>query len=378
MPWKECDQVSLRVEFCRLANGPDVNMSVLCQRFSISRKTGYKWLHRFREEGEAALVDRSRRPKARPRQTPKEVEEMVVACRRKNGWCARKIRRVLLNQGHANVPAASTITEILRRRGEIRPEDSPQRTWKRFERSAPNDLWQMDFKGHFGLTSGKRCHPLTALDDHSRYSLVLEACVNERRTLVEKHLQTAFRRYGLPGAMLMDNGPPWGTSMVGEWSGLSVWLMEQDIKVLHGAPYHPQTQGKEERFHRSLKREVLQGRSFASFSQVQQSFVSWRQVYNHERPHDALQLDVPASRYRMSMRSYQEKPPPFEYDESFAIRRVESTGRISWRNRSYFIGNAFAGRDVGVRAAEQENCWAVYYRTTRLTELELTAGRPRS
>jgi transposase InsO family protein len=351
---------------------------LLCKRFEISRRTGYKWLARYRAEGEAGLADRSRRPYRMRQPTSSKTEKTVLALRDAHPmWGARKLRRRLLDQGHKTAPAASTITNILNRHGRIASYDSRPRYDRRFERAEPNELWQMDFKGEIALTSGARCHPLTVLDDHSRYSLVLAACADQCRETVQHELRIAFRRYGLPWAILTDNGPPWGSSVQGPQTQLSVWLMDLDIAVLHGRPYHPQTQGKEERFHRTLKREALQGREFSSNLHVQKTLTPWREVYNHERPHEALGLATPASRYRMSDRSYSDRMAAFEYDASFIVRRVDATGRVVFQNREYFFSSAFAKRDVGVRATESDGLWSVYYRSFRVGQLDETTSRPR-
>lgn len=229
-------------------------------------------------------------------------------------WGGRKIRRRLQDLGEDPVPAASTITEILHRHGRIDAEASRKAgAMQRFEHEAPNDLWQMDFKGHFGLRGGGRCHPLTVLDDHSRFSLGLRSCGNERSETVRGELILIFQRYGLPRAMLMDNGSPWGSDADHRHTLLTVWLMEQGIRVTHSRPYHPQTQGKDERFHRTLKAELLQGREFADLSDCQGHFDPWRDVYNTQRPHEALGLAVPASRYALSSRAFVEQPQPWDY-----------------------------------------------------------------
>ena len=248
MAWKECDRVSLRREFVSLALVEGSNISELCRRFEISRKTGYKWLKRQREEGDSALSDQSRRPRRFPSQTSAEKESQVLAVRDEHpSWGGRKIHRRLKNLGVKHPPAASTITEILRRHGRIdADESSKRRAMQRFEYAEPNDLWQMDYKGEFKMTNGRWCHPLTVLDDHSRFSLVLRACRNQQRTTVQEHLEDVFRRYGVPKAMLMDNGSPWGvTHSPGNFTRLTAWLLRLDIRVIHGRPYHPQTQGKE-------------------------------------------------------------------------------------------------------------------------------------
>jgi transposase InsO family protein len=237
MPWKECSKEDERVEFVSLAKVEGANVRRLCERFGISRKTGHKWLRRFGSN--ESLTDRSRRPQHSPTRTARKMEQAVLGVRdRHPAWGGRKIAARLQNTGHQGVPAASTITEILRRHERLdETEAIKHRPYQRFERARPNDLWQMDFKGHFGLRDGTRCHALTVLDDHSRYALGLRACGNERRETVQTELIELFRRYGLPLTILLDNGAPWGT---GDWhnryTALVVWLLRLGIEVTQSRP----------------------------------------------------------------------------------------------------------------------------------------------
>jgi transposase InsO family protein len=276
-----------REEFVRLAMASGANLSELCRCFRISRAKGYKWLARYRGEGRAGLADRSRRPLHSPRRTAAALEAEVLRIREEsnNAWGGRKIARVMQRHGEMAVPAASTITEILRRHGKLEAcrHEHPG-PYQRFERAAPNELWQMDFKGHFAMAQG-RCHPLTVLDDHSRYSLTISACGNEQDITVRAQLVPVFHRYGLPYAMLMDNGSPWGDSGYQPHTIFTVWLMRLGVRVAHGRPLHPQTQGKDERFHRTLKAEVLNGKSFPDLAACQRAFDRWRHVYNRASEH---------------------------------------------------------------------------------------------
>ena len=273
MPWKESTAMTLRQEFIRLIRQEGVNLSEQCRRFGISRKTAYKWLKRYDLAGESGLAERSRRPLKSPQQTLPAMEEAIVALRKQHpAWGGRKLRKVLEREGHETVPCASTISEVLRRHGLVLPEESlKHQAFTRFEHEAPNRLWQIDFKGHFALDHG-RCHPLTILDDHSRFSLCLSACGDERAETVQARLIGVFRRYGLPERMTMDNGAPWGYSGEEKHTELTVWLMQLGIRVSHSRPYHPQTQGKDERFHRTLNVECLQGRRFRNLDQCQEAF----------------------------------------------------------------------------------------------------------
>jgi transposase InsO family protein len=354
--------MSERREFVALASQDGANLAALCRRFEISRKTGYKWLQRYQSEGDDGLADQSRRPQASPARTPIAVEQAVLAVRDEHpAWGGRKIRRVLQQAGYGDVPAASTITEILRRHGRLdRQGGRVQKAYKRFEHPYPNDLWQMDFKGHFP-TGRERCHALTVLDDHSRYCLGLRACRHERGETVQAELTAIFRRYGLPRRMLMDNGAPWFGLAEHPWTPLTVWLLRLDVRVSHGRPYHPQTQGKDERFHRTLGVELLQGRRFDDLDHCQRDFDHWRQVYNHVRPHEALALEPPETRYRPSTWSFPEQLPPVEYDSSDHVRKVQNRGRVSFRGLQVRVGKPFIGQHVALRPTRQDGRFDIYY-----------------
>ena len=362
MPWKNVTPMSQRKEFVSLALADGANMTRLCRRFGISRKIGYKWLGRYREAGEDGLADRSRRPRHSPGATREALVAAVLAVRAAHpAWGGRKIRARLLAQGWAEMPAASTITAILHRQGLIDPEASAKhKAWQRFEAPGPNDLWQMDFKGHFAAAAG-RCHPLTVLDDHSRYALGLEACTDERGVTVKARLTGIFRRYGLPRKMLMDNGSPWGSDATHPYTPLTVWLLRLGVKVGHSRPYHPQTLGKDERFHRTLKAEVLQYCQGLELDRCQARLDAWRLVYNLERPHEALGMAVPMSRYRESPRSFPEAMPPLVYGPGDQVRRVQAEGWITFKGRDFRLSKAFRGEPVALRPTVPDGQWEVYF-----------------
>jgi transposase InsO family protein len=374
MPFCEVSVDDQRREFVAFATNDGANVRELCRRFGISPTTGYKWLDRYRREGLAGLVEASRRPRSSPTRIASAIEARVleVRTRSNDAWGGRKIRKVLRDEGQPDVPAASTITEILRRHHRLNEASAVQHPgpWQRFEREAPNELWQMDFKGHFATHSG-RCHPLTALDDHSRYNLVLSACGDEQDHTVRRALETAFRRYGLPLAILMDGGPPWSDTGGDPYTSFSIWLMRLGIRVLHGRPFHPQTQGKEERFHRTLKAEVLSGRSFRDLPDCQRAFDKWRPLYNTERPHEALGMATPAQRYRPSSRSFPNALPAIEYAPGDHIRKVDNDGFISFKNRPWRISKALRGQPVALRPTNQDGVFAVHYCAHRIATLDL-------
>ncbi len=372
MPWKEVTVMSLREEFVKFALADGSNISELCRRFDISRKTGYKWIERFLTEGFSGFADRSRKPMTSPNKTSQIMEEAVLSIREQHpAWGGRKIRKRLQTLGWTGIPAASTITAILQRRGCINPVESlKHKPWQRFEADVPNDLWQMDFKGHFDVVQG-RCHPLTVLDDHSRYALGLRACNNETATTVRQNLIQVFRRYGLPKSLLVDNGSPWGSNEQHRYTPLTVWLIRQGIAVIHSRPYHPQTLGKDERFHRSLKAEVAQYCVGLSLDDCQRRFDTWRDVYNLQRPHQSLDMQVPADRYLPSPRRFQEKLPPIEYSPDDKVRKVQKGGWISYQGKEYRIPKAFYGERVALRHTALDGLLDVFFCNQRITKIHL-------
>ncbi len=373
MPWKESTLMSQRLEFIRLAKTGVISMVQVCKRFEISTKTGYKWLNRFDLQGIAGLSDLSRKPKNSPEQTTIPIENLVLSIRQQHpAWGGRKIRARLIRLGHAAIPAPSTITAILHRHSKINPEESiKHKPWQRFEHAAPNQMWQMDFKGYFRLEQGT-CHPLTAIDDHSRFSICLRSCPNEQSETVQSALTDTFRRYGLPNVMLMDNGSPWGGSGAAHpHTHLTAWLMRLGIQTFHGRPYHPQTQGKDERFHRTLNLELLRENSFRDHSHCQDHFNRFRDMYNFERPHEALAMKTPGDYYHPSSRAFPETLPPIEYDSSDIIRKVCQAGKISYRNQSIRISKAFAGYSIALRKSNEDGIFNVYFCQFRVAKLDL-------
>lgn len=364
--------MSQREAFCRAAEVAGANIRQLCRACGISPATGYKWLERYRAEGAAGLCDRSRRPRSSPGRSDAELEAAVVAVRLAHpAWGGRKIRRLLQNEGIC-APAASTVTAVLRRHGLLDgPRAGERRSFVRFEHAAPNDLWQMDFKGRFELGSGD-CHALTLLDDHSRFALELGACGDERQATVQPRLEAVFHRHGLPDRILADNGPPWGTGGQGLCSALGVWLMDLGVGLVHGRPYHPQTQGKDERFHRTLKTELIARSAFADLGQAQAAFDAWRDLYNSKRPHEAIGLDTPAQRYRDSPRTMPQTVTPPEYETGAIVRRADDHGVIAVNGRRIRCSRAFAGRRLALRPTQTDGIFHLCYRHNVLAEIDLS------
>lgn len=371
MPWREVSIMDQRREFVRLAMQEGANRRELCRRFGIHPDTGYKWLRRGSYDEE--LAERSRRPHSSPGRTERAIEERILALRDEHSaWGARKIARCLEREGACS-PAFSTVHEILRRNGRIVAAQGGSVAHQRFEKPAPNLLWQMDFKGHVALADGSRCHPLTVLDDHSRYDLCLQACADEQGSTVQERLTLTFRRYGLPEAFFVDNGGPWGDSCGQRWTRLAVWLLKLGIAVLHSRPYHPQSRGKNERFHRTLKAEVFALKRYRNLAEVQRAFDCWRSVYNLERPHQALGQDVPASRYRPSERSMPDRLPQVEYDAHDTVRIVPaSKDYISFQGRSWIVPRAFRGERVAIRPLTTDGYYGVFFGAHQIATIDLT------
>jgi transposase InsO family protein len=372
MPFRDTSAMSKKEEFVRLAAAEGANVSALCRRFGIGRTCGHKLIARYRAEGEAGLPERSRRPHTSPERCSADIEAAALAVRSAHpAWGGRKISRVLARQG-LDAPAPSTITGILRRNGvEVGVHGGGAKPFIRFEHAAPNDLWQMDFKGDVPLSRG-RLHPLTVLDDHSRFSVVLEASPDQTTETVQTRLVKAFHRYGMPQRIAFDNGPPWGDGGVGDgFTRFTIWLIEHAVVVSHSRPLHPQTLGKEERFHRTLKAEALAGPPFADLGAAQRALDAWRHVYNTERPHEGIAGAVPIDRYQSSTRDFSDIIEPFSYAPGDLIRRVQNGGCVSIMGQKLRFGRAFAGKLVAFRPTANDGVYHAFFRHQKISTLDL-------
>ncbi len=378
MTWNTKGKVERRLEFVELAANGVLGIGELCRHFGISRKTGHKWRKRFATSGLSGLVDDKPKRARWSNQTTEVIEQRLLALRREHPtWGPRKLRRRLQDLSESP-PAVSTVGRLLRRAGCISPLSREQHEpWQRFVPAEPNELWQMDFKGHFGLSRG-RCHPLTVLDDHSRYLVGLRACANEQTATVQAHLRELFAIHGLPETILCDNGSPWAGSGP-EHSVLTVWLLRLGVRTIHGRPFHPQTQGKDERFHRTLKADLLDRHDWSDLSMAQERFDAYRRLYNHDRPHDALDLAVPASRYRPSARPMPSRLPLAQYDCGELVRVVKSKGEITFRNRFFYVGRAFIGLPLALRPTSTDGQYRLCYAaiTLGIVDCLSSSQRPR-
>lgn len=367
MPWKEKTVKESRLEFVVAAISGERSVSELCREYNISRPTGYKWIERYKAGEE--LSDKSHTARTQPHRTSQETEALILDTRVCHPtWGGRKIIRYLREKGNEKLPAASTATAILKRNGFISAEESAKHTpYRRFQRERPNELWQMDFKGHFAMTDGERCHPLTMSDDCSRKLLCLDAYNNEQWKSVEKSLLRVFSEHGLPDSILSDNGAPWGDSNHG-YTPYEIWMMQLGILPIHGRALHPQTQGKEERFHRTLKEDVLKRYAIQDLEDAQRIFDSYREEYNTERPHAAIDYDVPEKRYRASKRQLPKSWGEPEYDTGQTLRKVNCKGYLSVQKHRYYLSESFIGKYLELQFRPEDMVDICYgkYRIARI------------
>jgi transposase InsO family protein len=384
MPFNIKSVMEQRIEFCLLAMQGRLNFSRLCERYNISRPTGYKWIRRYEQKGLDGLNELSRKPKTSPLKIPLDIEAFIVNQRKEdNPWGAKKIHKILQDKQVAGeypfdyIPSKNTITKVFERNGLINEEcRHTQAKWQRFEHELPNNLWQMDFKGYFALLNRTTCYPLTILDDHSRFNIGLFACKNQQRQTVQEHLIFVFRKYGLPDMILCDNGPPWGSAgqeteeVPHTYTKLEKWFIRLNVLPVHGHPYHPQTQGKDERFHRTMNEEILSKKKMHDHEQCQNQFDYFRERYNCKRPHEGINFDYPVNRYTHSDKAYPEKLPAIEYDGADIIRKVDEGGRIMYKNKFYRVGKAFCNDLVALRRTINEDQFDVYFCNQKLRTIE--------
>lgn len=375
MPWLETDVREQRMQFIVEATRPKANVSAVCRAYGISRKTGYRWLDRYEAATSlTGLVERSRRPARSPRRLSAAHTARIEAMRRQYGWAGRKLQVLLAAEGLRC--STATIDRVIRRAGLVDPAESHRPAVTRFERAVPNDLWQMDFKGQYPVRGGQWCFPLSVLDDHSRFAVGLFAMASTEGSPVHTALRGCFERYGLPQAMLVDHGSPWWNASNGHGlTTLSVALIAQGIDLIYSGIRHPQTQGKVERFHRTLGARLRQWglpSALAGFPPVLDRF---RTEYNEVRPHEATHLTPPATRYTASPRPYVAHPPAWDYATGLELHRVDRAGCLSTDGRRYFVCQALAAHWVGCQRFDQR--LLVRYRHLYIREINLKTGQSR-
>ena len=375
MTWRASDAMSERVKFIGLLRSGERTLSGLCREFGISRPTGYKWAERFEEEGAEGLKERSRAPAHRPQETSAEVQEVLVQARRRHpSWGPRKLKAWLEERpGTPELPAASTIGDILQRAGLVKP--------RRLRRqlplpvgpytpqvSRPNEEWAADFKGQFLMGCGTYCYPLTISDGFSRYLLEIRALRDTCAGGARKGFERAFRTYGLPEAIRTDNGSPFASIALGRLSSLSIWWLKLGIRPVTIRPSHPQDNGRHERMHRTLKAEATRPPA-KDLGPQQKRFLAFQREYNQERPHEALGQRSPARIYRPSQKTYPKQIPSVEYPSHYEVRQVSTGGIFTWRGKNTFISQSLVGERIGLTEFD-DGLWRVYFANLELGILD--------
>lgn len=374
MAWRESRVVEERLRFVVAASRKEKSITELCQEFEVSRQTGYTWLRRYQAGGSSQVCDRSRRPKHSPARTADEIEEAVVALRcQYPDWGAPKLLVLLRQQRPAWMICERTVHRILVRHKLLNEKDQHRPAIERFERSAPNELWQMDFKGPQGFNGGSPVGPLSMLDDHSRYLVTLQHLGSTRAVGVRATLQSAFERVGLPEAILVDHGIPWWNH-TSPWgiTELAIWILQQGVRLLFSGFRHPQTQGKVERMHGALQRAVRRRKANPDDQLWLDAF---RHEYNYVRPHAALGMRTPATRWTPSARPFQLTPKQWEYRQGMEVMRLGAGGQLRWRGRRWEISYSLRGQLVGIQILGDRSI--VYFCNAPVRELDLRTATAR-
>lgn len=364
MPWMETRVSDERMKFIVACDQRELSMAELCRTYGISRKTGYKWIERWQDEGPPGLVDHSRAPHTHPNKVTDEQIAAILKARDRWGWGARKLR-VLLHREQTDVvwPVVSTIHQILVDHGLVVPRKKRRRVPRQTEPLAHctdcNRVWCCDFKGHFCTGDGRICYPLTIMDGFSRYLLRCQGLTTTSHEAAIAIFKTAFREYGLPGAIRSDNGTPFASRAVGGLSRLSVWWTRLGIRAERIEPGKPQQNGRHERMHLTLKQQTANPPA-STFRKQQERFDAFQEVYNEVRPHEALDMQTPASIYVRSARDYPDEVPEVRYPGGWLTRKVQARGEIYWKHEKVFISEVLYGEPVGLEPIDGRY-WRVYY-----------------
>ena len=378
MPWKETCPMDERAQFILECLRDELSMSALCRKYEISRKTGYKWVERFQAGGRPSLRDRSRARRHQTRIAEAVVLLLVDARKRYPTWGPRKLLFELERRyPRLRLPASSTLGEILRRQGLVRPRRA-RRTAAPYTApflgcDRPNAVWCADFKGSFKLGTGRRCHPLTISDAYSRYLLRCEGLSRTDESQVRPIFEAAFCEFGRPLAIRTDNGPPFATVAAGGLSRLAIWWIKLGIRAERIAPGQPQQNGRHERMHRTLKHEATKPPA-RTLTEQQLVFDRFRRVYNHDRPHEALAMQPPWTAYEQSARPYPTKLREPEYPASFSVRSVNHKGAMKWKGRMLYLAETLANEHVALQEIDNDT-WRVYFADVPLGVIEHTQFR---
>lgn len=372
MPWEEKTVKEQRQSFVEAAK-QSTNFSALCREFGITRKTGYKWLERA-ASGES-LEDKSHARKDIGNKTDSSIEQLILSMRDKNpGWGAKTIHKVLLNAGHDDLPCVKTVNNILKRNGCISEEESLKRVpYIRFQKEFCNDMWQTDFKGEFKLLDNSYCYPLTILDDSSRFSIMIKPSPNMKNVVLSA-FKDAFYNFGIPNSILSDNGAQFAGFRQG-YTQFEKWLMNHDVLPIHGRIKHPQTQGKIERFHGSMKRELLNHYVFKNIEEANIALQEWRIKYNTIRPHEALGMKCPSEVYERSSREYTDEVKKYEYSGQYHVIKVNSWGYVRFDNFQVYLSETMRNEYIEFRPNPLGDSFIACFRNFKIAEFDADSGK---
>lgn len=347
------------------------NFSALCREYNITRKTGQKWLDRYKA-GEP-MSDRNKLPNKIANKTPIEIEKEILRVRLDNPeWGGKQIHHFLDNQGADNLPCSKTISNILKRNGCITPEASlMHQPYIRYEKDKCNDMWQGDFKGDFLLLDGSRCYPLDILDDHSRYCIKIAVKPNTLGVL--DSFEEAFIEYGMPKSVLTDNGWTF-RGLHGGYTQFEKWLMNNDVLPVHGRVMHPQTQGKIERFHRTMKNELLKHNDFENLQMCDKGLQEWRIKYNEIRGHSSLNMKCPSEVYHASERKYTGTISQYEYSGKYHVIKVNSWGYLRFDKWQEYLSETMIGELIEIRPNPLGDSFFACYRNFKIAEFNANTG----
>ena len=369
----ETDAIEQRLRFAHDFESGQWSMSELCERYGVTRPTGYKWMQRYQDEGEPGLLDRARTPNGCPHRTPRRIEELVLAARKQYGWGAKKLLQVLKSR-HPNLPwpARSTLNEILERHGKLR-KNRRRKKWTHpgaipLETERPNQVWPADFKGQFKTRDRRYCFPLTVTDHYSRSLLLCKGLPSVKTAGAKPAFRRLFQEIGLPEAIRTDNGAPFASTGIHGLCAMNVWWMQLGIVHQRIHPASPQENGAHERMHRELKRETTRPPA-ANLRGQQRKFDLFRMRYNEERPHEGIDDQVPASRWQPSPRPYPERITPPEYPGHMEVRRVSTAGTFRLKATQPFLSNALRDQHVGLEEID-DGLWNIVYYTTLLGRID--------
>lgn len=371
MPWESKTVEELRKEFV-LAAEKCSNFSALCREYGITRKTGYKWTKRYCNG--LSLSDESRKPFSVSNKTSTETELLIVSLRQENpGWGAKKIKYILETQGYT-MPCIKTVNNILKRYGCISEEQSAKhKAFVRFEKEHCNEMWQTDFKGEFRMADNCYCYPLNIFDDHSRFVIKIAPSLSTANIVIPV-FRSAFYEYGMPDSVLSDNGPQFAGFRQG-YTQFEKWLMNHDILPIHGRIRHPQTQGKIERFHRTMNDELLKHTEIQNIADAERKLQQWQNKYNFVRPHEALNMKCPGDIYIPSDRKYKDSVSPYEYGGQFHVIKVNNWGYVRFDKWQIYLSETMIGEHIEFRPNQFGDSFIACYRNFKIAEFSVFDGK---